>query len=76
MQTVQAFVLRQAWLVGMQPRGRWWVVDDRLLCFGKRKNPEPVCWGVTLLFLQVPWRPKAPGSLGVAEQNQGPPFVQ
>lgn len=22
----------------MQPRGRWWAVDGRLLCFGKRRN--------------------------------------
>lgn len=27
MQTVQAFVLRQAWSAGMRPRGREWTVD-------------------------------------------------
>lgn len=66
--TVQAFVFRQAWSVGMQLRGRWWTVDGRPLCFGKRQNPdawgrEPACLPAcqeSWLLLQAPQNLKAP----------------
>lgn len=65
-QTVQAFVLGQAWPVGMQPRGRWrqGMADPSALARGRIQTLK----GESLL-LQAPWSPGAPGSFGGSQQS-------
>lgn len=80
-ETVQAFVLRQVrpWACSRGAGGRQGTAAPSALARGRIQTlaGERLPAGCSLLLLQAPRRPRAPGPLGgAAEQSQGSPCVR